>query len=417
MHASPDNSAPEHTEFVEPTGSVTLRDALVAALTNNPELATYSWEIRAREAEALQAGLRPNPELAAEVENLAGSGDLSGLSGFETTIALSQLIELGGKRGKRLEVARLERDLAAWDYETARIDVLTETTKAFLEVLAAQEHLRLAEELVTVAEEVLASVSRRVKAGAISSVEESRARVELLTSRIDRNQATRALAAARRLLSAAWGGTAPAFSEAAGSVEDIAAPPSLEALLSRIEQNPFLARWASELDHRRAALEMERSLGTPDLSLGAGVRYFRESRDAALVVEFGMPIPIFDRNQGASRAATMNLRRAEADRHATSVRIQTEIAVSHEALLAADSEVRTIRDQALPEAETAFEAARDAYRRGAMRLTDVLDTERLLFELKTRYFDALVRYHGAVADLERLTGESMGTVGEPSGRH
>jgi cobalt-zinc-cadmium efflux system outer membrane protein len=417
IHATLGDSAPERTAFVEPTGSLTLRDALVTALTNSPELGTFSWEIRAREAEALQAGLRPNPELGAEIENFGGGGDLRGFTGLEMTIALSQLIELGGKRGKRLAVAKYGQNLAAWDYETARIDVLTETTKAFLEVLAAQEQLAVAEDLVKVADEVLASVSRRVRAGSTSPVEENRAKVELETSQIDRDRALHALAAARKQLSATWGGTTPAFSEAAGSLEDIPMLPSLEVLQLRIEQSPILARWASELDHRRAALELERSRGTPDLSLGAGVRYLREAEDAALVVELGLPLPVFDRSQGASQAAVMRVRRAEEERRATAVRAKTQLAVSYEVLLAAKSEVEALRDHALPEAETAFQSAQDAYLRGSMRFTDVLDTERLLFELKSRYFDALVRYHGAVVDIEELTGESLETVRENSGRH
>jgi cobalt-zinc-cadmium efflux system outer membrane protein len=306
--------------------------------------------------------------------------------------------------------------LAAWDYETVRIDVLTETTKAFLKVLAAQEQLVLAEELVGVAEDVLASVSRRVKAGSTSPVEENRARVELETSRIDQDQISRALAAARKQLSATWGGTTPAFSVAAGSIEDVHTPPSLEVLQTRVEQTPILARWASELDHRRAALEFERSRNTPNLSLGAGVRYFRETEGAAFVVELALPIPIFDRNQGASMAAVMRVRQAEEGRRATATRIQAQLAVSHETLLAAESEVLALRDRALPESETAFQTAQDAYLRGSMRFTDVLDTKRLLFELKSRYFEALVRYHSAVADIERLTGESLETARNDSGR-
>jgi cobalt-zinc-cadmium efflux system outer membrane protein len=98
-----------------PTGDLTLRDALAAALRDSPALAADAAEVRAREAEMLQAGRRPNPELGVELENLAGSGPFSGLDGLETTLALSQAIELGGKRGRRVEAARLDRDVAAWD--------------------------------------------------------------------------------------------------------------------------------------------------------------------------------------------------------------------------------------------------------------------------------------------------------------
>jgi cobalt-zinc-cadmium efflux system outer membrane protein len=240
--------------------------------------------------------------------------------------------------------------------------------------------------------------------------------VELETSQIDRNRLSQELAAARRRLSACWGGTKPAFSEVVGNIEDVSPPPPLEVLLSRAERSPDLARRTVELDRRRAVLQLERSLGTPDLSLGAGIRYLREAEDAAFVVELGVPLPIFNRNQGAARAAALRVRRAEEERRAATVEITTRLAAAHDALCAAESEVEALRDRALPEAETAFRSAQDAFLAGSMRFADVLDTERLLFELKSRYFDALVRYHGTVTDIERLIGESLETVRDHTGR-
>ena len=161
--------------LAEPSGDLTLRRALSLALLHSPALAADSWEVRAREEETIQAGRRPNPERQLEVENFGGSGLLGGLDGAETTLALSQVLELGGKRGNRVEAARFGRELAAWDYEVRRIDVLTGTVGGFIEVLAAQERIALADTLVGVAEEVLVSVSRRVRAGGVSAVEERRA--------------------------------------------------------------------------------------------------------------------------------------------------------------------------------------------------------------------------------------------------
>jgi cobalt-zinc-cadmium efflux system outer membrane protein len=129
----------------DPTGTITLSDAVSLALLNNPELKAFSLEVRVLEAQTLQAGLLPNPEIDTELENFMGSGEFDAFDSVETTIQLSQLIELGGKRSKRKRVSSLERDLAEWDYLTKRADVLTEVTKAFIEVLAAQEHLSLSE--------------------------------------------------------------------------------------------------------------------------------------------------------------------------------------------------------------------------------------------------------------------------------
>ena len=405
----PEAPPPDRSRLAEPSGPLTLRAALTAALALNPDLDVLFWEVRAREAEATQAALRPNPELGADVENFAGGAGRGGFRRSETTVSVSQRLELGGKRENRRIVADHNRQLAEWDYEVRRLDVLTATTKAFLRVLAVQERLSLADSLVRVDEDLLVSVRERVRAGALSPVEESRARVELEAVRIDRERAAHDLVVARRELSALWGGTAPVFTNALGDLEAIPEPPSLDALRSRVQENPDLARWSAGLELRRAEQRLQRSLGKPDLTLGVGVRYVREAGAATFVAGFGVPIPVFDRNQGAAKAAGMRINRAEAEQSARALELTTRLSVLHETLLAANAEAGALRDRAIPEAVAAFGAARDGYLRGAMRFTDVLDTERLLFELNVRYLDALVRCRSTVADIERLTGAPLRT--------
>ena len=85
----------------EPTTArveLTLADALRAAAASNPALRGAPFELQALEGRRQQAAVRPNPELELEFENFAGSGDMSGTEALESTLALSQLIELGGKR-------------------------------------------------------------------------------------------------------------------------------------------------------------------------------------------------------------------------------------------------------------------------------------------------------------------------------
>ena len=195
-----------------PEGVLRLPQAQALALMQNPDLAAFAWEVRAGEARTLQAGLPPNPEVGVEVENVAGAGDFQGVDGAEVTVGISQVIELAGKRRKRTHVAALERDLAAWDYETARLDVLTQVTQAFVDVLRVQERLAVDADLVRLAEQIYRIVIERVKAGKVSPLEATRARVALATSRIALQRAQRELTAARERLTATWGGRLPPLS-------------------------------------------------------------------------------------------------------------------------------------------------------------------------------------------------------------
>jgi len=121
---SPDKQAPPSFNLsVEPTGALLLPQALALTLTKNPYLAAFSEEIRAQEAVELQAGLIPNPVFDANAANF-GNKAARGFDGDVVTLALSQLIELGGKRAARIQVAQIGREVADWDYEIQRVTVL-----------------------------------------------------------------------------------------------------------------------------------------------------------------------------------------------------------------------------------------------------------------------------------------------------
>ncbi len=407
--ATPGGARVENLAAEEPVGDVTLRDALAAALLRNPELAAFSWEIRIREARALQAGLRRNPELALEVENVAGSESFGGADQAETTLALGQLIELGGKRVKRQRIAELDATLAGWDYEVRRVSVFSEVARAFADVLAAQETRSLSRELQQLAEDTLASVRRQVHAGATSPVERTRAEVALAAQEIDGQRADAALAATRLRLAALWGSSEARFEVVRGDLHVIDAPPSLPSLLARLAQSPELARWVEEIALREAVVELEEAKRIPDVTASAGVRRLEETDDTALVFGVSVPFPVHDRNQGERLAAHRALSKARHLRRAEQVRVETGLRTSFRELSSSFAEIRALRDVAVPRADTAHRGVREGYLRGLFRYVDVLDAQRTLFELRTRELDALRRYHGAVADIERFTGMPLRT--------
>ena len=406
------DTVPPARAVTNPTGVLTLSQAQALVLLQHPRLAVFGWEVRAGEARTLQASLPPNPEVGIEVEGFAGSGALQGFRGTEITIHLSQLIELAGKRQKRTRVAALERDLVAWDYEATRIDVLTQVTQAFVEVLSAQERLRLNLELVGLAEHVRRTAAERVRAGKVSPVEETRAQVALSTSRIAAERTQRELDAARERLVVLWGGSMAAFDSAEGTLEPSAAIPSAARLAERIAQNPDMARWATEMAQRQAALDLAGAQRVPDPTLRGGVRHARETGDNALVMEFSIPLPVFNRNQGGWLEARYRLAKAGEERRVAEVQVRTALAEAYGALASAFGEATRLRDEVLPGAQQAFDAASEGYRQGKFGFLDVLDAQRTLFESRGRYLEVLAAYHKAVAEVERLIGEPLGALSD-----
>ena len=397
-------------ESVEPNGAITLPQALSLALMHNPELRAFSWEVRASQARALQAGLWPNPELEVEVEEVGGTGDRSGFDGAETTIQLGQLIELGDKRGRRMKVTSLEKEISQQDYEAKRLEVFTLVAKAFVETLAAQERLELAEDMLRLSEELVGTVSQRVEAGKDSPLEKTKAAVVLANTSIRHQQAKRNLEFARRRLAATWAGTTPRFEKVQGRLEPVRPVPEVDELTDLIGGNPDIVRSALAVDRQKAALELEKAKAVSDITLSGGIQRFEEADDNAVVFGLAVPLPVSDRNQGGRLEATYNLAKAKEEHRAAQTGIQVELADACRSASNAYAETVELERNVLPSAQSVFEASKEGYSQGKLDYLNLLDAQRTLFEAKVQFIDALVLYHNAIADVERLIGQDLNAV-------
>jgi len=401
-----------------PASGLTLADAVALALARNPDLAAAAWNVQAGGARVTQAGLFPNPQAGLTVEDFAGTGVRSGVRQTETTLRLGQLIELGGKRSARMNEAARARDLTAWDYEQLRLDVVADTTRAFISVLGAQERVALADQTVQLGEQVVTSVGRLVNAGREPSAEATRAEVALAATRIDRAQAQRDLDTARQGLAALWGAAAE-FGRAEGRLHEPDVLPLLDDLGRLLSRNPDLTRWATELAQRQAALELAEANAVPNVTIEGGYRRFEDSSDSALVFGTTVPLPLLNRNQGAIAEARHQLAAAKETQRAAEVRARTALTQTYAELATAYREVTALRQTILPAATRAFESINSGYLEGRYRYLDVLDAQRTLIANRERLVRALTDHRQALARIERLTGgpfdHEPGTVdtGEP----
>ncbi len=390
----------------EPVEALTLRDAMALALTRNPDLAAFSWEVRMGEARVLQASLQPNPVVGVEVEDVLGTGNFQGAREAQTTLVLSQLIELGDKRAARVRAAGFSRDLTGWDYERRRLEVFTQTAETFVEVLNLQQRLSLAEETVGLAQNTVEAVNKRVEAARTLAVEGTKAEVALASVQIERDQTQRALAAARQRLASHWGNPQPRFSKVVGNLESTTRVPELDRLLEQIHKNPDNARWAAEIQQREANLKLQKAKRVPDVTVGGGYRRLSGPEDNAFVAGISVPLPFFDRNQGNIREAEYQLAKAREEKRATELRVKTLLGQAWQRLSAAAEEVTALQGKVLPGAEQTFGTVSQYYTEGRLGYLDVLDAQRTLFASRSQYFRALSDYHLAKIAVERLIGEA-----------
>jgi len=376
---------------------LTLEAAIDLALRANPTLRAAGSEVAAQEGALAQAGALPNPELELLRE---GEGSRT------TTATLNIPIELGGKRAARVEAARQEGRLAAIALEAEQARVRADTAAAFHDVVAAQERERMAQELVALAGRALASAGKRVEAGTLSPVEATRARVAQGSARIEALQAARDLEDARIRLAALWAGDESQLDVIAPQAATLPPAPPLDQLLARLDRSPAMRHARAQVDQREALARLERARRTPDVNVIVGAQ--REGPDTRnrAVLGLSVPLPLFNRNDGAVLDALRRVDKARAQQDAEGVRLRAELAQAHARLGTALAECALISAEILPGAQDAERAANRGFELGKFGLIDVLDAQRVLAQSKNQYLSAVAESHRAAADIARLLGHA-----------
>jgi cobalt-zinc-cadmium efflux system outer membrane protein len=391
-----------------PAGELTLKQAIAAALAGNPELRVGEFELRASEGRMQQAGLRPNPELALELENFAGSGETSGTDVLETTLTLSQVVELGRKRERRQHVASYGHEALTLEREIRQLDVLAEVTRRYLDVVLAQERLALSQTALELAEQTLSVMARRVKAARSPSAEQTRAAIARTRSRLDRARARQGLDSDRVQLAAMWGEDQARFTTAVADLYSLPATESIDALISKLAQSPDLLHYVAEQRLREAELQLSRARARSSLKLSAGIRRLEESDDTALVAGVSLPIPLFDRRQGEHTEGRSRIAKTEAERSAAFVKARATLLALHGELRVAREEVEVLRGELLPQARRALDQTRSGFDRGRFSYLELASAQRDVLDAERAAIEAAGTIHRLHTEIERLTGEPLG---------
>ncbi len=343
-----------------------------------------------------------------QLENFAGTGEISGVRGMETTLMLSQLLELGGKREKRELTAARNVGLIEADYDISRLDVLAEVAHRFIHVARDQRLLKVAKEAVDLAESNRSSVAERVEAARAMQAELSRADIELARARLRLEHREHELLAAKRRLAASWGSDSVDFVRVEADLFRLPATRDLDSLLSELRDSPDLARFLSERRLREAELELAKAGAVPDARIGAGVRPLESIDEQALMLNFSMELPVFDRNQGNIHAARKRLGQVAVDETTTYIEAQSLLFTTYQELRHARTEADTLREDVIPQSRRALDSFEDGYAVGRFSYLEVANARREFMEVQAEAIRAAASYHSHLIEIERLTGLGFG---------
>ncbi len=387
----------------DPSGALSLQQALAAAVEAHPDLARYPLDRRIAEAQAIQARLRPRPELGVEFENFAGTGAHNGVDELETTLRLGFVLEHSAKRDARIAVARDGIVRIDADFELMRLDVMSQTTRRFIDVVESQQQLALAERGVELAEQLAASARRRVNAGAASELEAYRASIALERAKLEVEHYEHLLDTQRRWLASQWGASTAHFDSAEADL--LALPPvaAFDALEQRLRRSPDFARFDLERKLRESELALARARSSADPVVGAGVRRFEISDDQALIATLQFPLSLGNRNQGEIAAAQARRESVDVQRDAELILTTAALYDLYQELKHARTLVEAVHDTLLPEARKAMQLTRRGYDLGRYSQLELIDAQKTAVELERELLTNAADYHRILAAIERMT--------------
>lgn len=408
-------------QYVSATQGTTLDELIKLTLDRNKELVAARAQFRQAEGRLVQARLRPDPAITVQY----GSDTVFANEGeHEYGLIFSQPIELGGKRGKRMRVARIFIEVTkAQIADTAR--QLTGQMRAlFGEAKAAAARLDLLERVSGLNEQMARVMEARLRAGDASRLDSSLLLAETNRWTAQRIQAEAQLAGLLLQIKTLAGFA----SEEPLTLRGRVAPPVLDltqeaafqlAMLNRPDLHA--ARLREEM--AEAAIDLVKAQVVPNLSVfafyiqgadvtGGSLLPVENIIDPRRLLGFGVtiPLPFSNRYQGEIAEAVALQAQARAQREGLEQMIRRDVLLAYRRYEAARRTLDVLNRGVVAETQESFRIVKLAYDLGEMRLLDVVTQQRLLMEAQMSYAAAQQDYYAALVEMERAIGKQFQTL-------
>ncbi len=380
-----------------------LQEAVARALSSSSFLAAEAAQVRAVEARAQREGL-PTPYVAgADLENVAGTGALSGVDSAETTLRLGRVIELGGKRAARQALGSAEIAQQRNQAEATRLDIASRTTTRYIEVAADQQRLDFANERVKQAQRTRREVANWVAAARNPESDLAAADIALAEAELEREHAEHELASARVTLASSWGASEPDFESVKGDLRELPAVEPFDSLAQRLPQTSTQHAAQLEAETIAARRRVAEASAKPDINVNLGVRRLEAPGDQGLVMSVSVPLGTRSRASYAITEADAQLASLEARRAAQRAEAHQALFEKYQELSHARTEYDALRSKMVPRAEQAVAFTRRGFEAGRFSFITLAQAQKTLFDLRARSVDAAARYHTLLVEVERLT--------------
>ena len=292
---------------------LTLSDLQKIAFTNSPVLRQAASDIEASRGAAVQAGLYPNPTVGYQATGAGPSG------GPTYGVLLGQTIKTGGKQRLAQAAALMDLQNAELAYRRAETDLMAAVRTGFYTTLVAQESIRADRGLVELTDEVYRIMVDQLKGGIVATYEPFQLAVFSQQARALLVQARNSRQLAWKQLASTLGVPAMPPTAVSGNIHRAAPRLDFEKGLAHVlTQHTDVLTTASAIEKARYNLRLAQVTPYPDINVQAGLQTdatFPGPSRLLTSVQVTVPVPLFDRNQGAIRQAQAALVRASEEPH------------------------------------------------------------------------------------------------------
>jgi outer membrane protein, heavy metal efflux system len=387
---------PQLVQEPTPLTGMALAELEEMAVRCNPTVAQAANRVEAARGRCVQVGLYPNPVagyIGAEIGNEGQGGQQGSFVGQEIVTA--------GKLRLNQSIAQQEIRQAEWAWQAQRQRVLTDVRRSFYDVLVAQRAMELTEQLLRIGEEGVRSIESLMKAKEVARADALQAHIEAESARVLLERARNRHAAAWRHLAAVVGAANMPPRPLAGEAWDDLAVLTWEDTYSRLlAESPQLASARAGVARAQASVARECAQRVPNIDLQMAVQYDNATRDTFATVQAGVPMPIFNRNQGNIRRAQAELMAAQNDVQRVQLDLQQRLASVFEQYTSARYQVEKYSRDILPSAKASLDLANKGYRQGEYNYLSLLTAQRTYFQTNLIYLEALRELRTASTAIE-----------------
>lgn len=389
--------------------TITLDQAIIKVLEHHPQLKIDAYAARALAARIKMAALKPADSIKVEVEDFAGTGEASSFRGMQTTLSLARVLELGNKSTYRSNVVKQESYVLRDMQDAKRLDLLAETTRRFIQVVANQEKLTLAEEALSIANNTKEIVEKKINAAISPKAERHRVDIDIARLQLALEHAEHELKSSKVMLSSMWNETVPDFNSVNADIFRLDEVLTVDAYAQLLDRNPDIVRFTTQQRLADARLQLARIKQKPDIELSGGIRYLNSSDDVGFILSANIPFgtveraaPAIEETEMLNMIDPLAMEQKMTELYATLYEIYQELSHSKKA-------ARLLEDKIIPTAQQALQDYEKLYSTGRYSLLDLVDAQRTLLNSRSQLLESVADFHRYRIEIDRLTGALITT--------